>query len=134
LSLTQADRRRHGLESDTAALRFPWRLPSVSLLLAHLIPFPSCCPYVPYSFPSLTFYSSLAVSLGHSSLPSSPLCGGSGGITPGKFFNTANARRCVLVHCLALKPVLYATVLCQCSCIFVNRRLLASRNIVPPFT
>jgi hypothetical protein len=108
----------------------PCPFPPICLPLS-FPPLPFCCPFPTLSFTS--FLSPLLFLL--NPFPTLIRCKcGSGGITPGKFFNIANARRCVLVHCLTPKSVLYVTVLCQCSCIFVNRRLLASRNITPSFT
>ena len=119
----------YGLESDTDALRLSLPFPLLFACPSHSL---YCCT-LPYSFPSLPFCPPLLFLL--NPFPTLiPFMWGSGGVTPGKIFNTANARRCVLVHGLALKPVLYTRVLCQCRCIFVNRRLLASCNIAPPFT
>jgi hypothetical protein len=132
LPLTQAYRHRLGLESDATALglSLPLRLlfncPSHSLTSLY-----SFCVASPFPILSLIFLFVLPLLfLLNALLTLIPFMWG----TPGNFFNTANARWCVLVHCLARKLVLYAIVLCQCSCIFVNRRSLASSEVAPLFT
>jgi hypothetical protein len=97
----------------------------VSTIAPHLAPSPSLClplsfpplplllfcfPSLPYIFIPFTFLFVPPLLFPLNPLPSFiPFMWESVDITPTKIFNTAIARRCVLIHCLALKSVLCAT-------------------------